>query len=922
MLIYGSVSWAQLRKTVDISFIHGLETALPPVELTLQNGVIQKILTKEKKYTLYLTSDFSEGVLEVGCVGYSSLQIPIRFGKKQNHIDLGSWSLQPEEPEELRLPIVSLADWEAQQTVADREQLGWVLQAQRDPFLTAAAFQFSSAFFRLRGLDTSHQSIRINGIPMNNPVSQRPNWSQWGGLNDFTNAAALQYYGLEPSDFDMGGALGSIHWELKPSSLRQGTKFSQAFSNANYRYRTMFSQVGYEKDWNYGLLLSMRQGEEGYQEGTSYRAYSLAALLERQWNAQHQSWIAFVYTPSRRGRSAPLTQEVFDLKGRRYNPYWGWYKGKKRNARTKETQAPQLFLSHLFQPQENTQWRLNYSLAWVRVGQTRIFHHGSWIEGGALVGGGFNPDPVYYQKLPSYFLREPSHLDYEKNYWARERLLNDGQLNWERFYQSNVEQTAAIYALLSDEEVALQNSFSLQFQKKLSPLWRFSSEWLSQLSQTRFSARPTSLLGASLVYNLYPYAQTISEAPHNLLASDAAVEKGEAFGYDYALQLLGHQWNARVFMEKPGLVLFLAAQMGYQSHFRQGYFQNGRYPETSYGKGAKQHLWSSHWKAALTYSLSGLHHFNLRLGYQSLPPSLGAQYLNPRERHFVNPFTANENILALEAKYQLTTEQWRAQFTSYFIDHQKGHRQGFYYADGIRGQKAFFVQEHLNNIHQTRLGIEFAGRYQPLEEVSIDWGMALGRFRYQNNPQLLQLTDPSPESEQAGFRNGWQDFGLSYLKGYPIARGLQQAFSLGFTYNDPKYWRMGFTFNHFRKAYVAANAFRRTQNFYQDFDGHVFVDYNPQQANALLEPEELPSHSTLNLIGSKSWKWGKQYFGFFISLQNVLNTHYKTGGFEQARNANYRTLVADQARTKPLFASKYWWGRGITFFTSIYYRFP
>ena len=66
MLIYGSVSWAQLTKTVDISFIYGLETALPPVELTLQNGVIQKILTKEKKYTLYLTSDFSEG--DVSCI--------------------------------------------------------------------------------------------------------------------------------------------------------------------------------------------------------------------------------------------------------------------------------------------------------------------------------------------------------------------------------------------------------------------------------------------------------------------------------------------------------------------------------------------------------------------------------------------------------------------------------------------------------------------------------------------------------------------------------------------------------------------------------------------------------------------------------------------------------------------------------------
>ena len=149
-LIYGSVLCAQPPKTVHISFTYGLETTVPAVELHLQKGVIQKILTNKKGYTLYLNSDFSEGLLEVECVGCSALQIPIRFGKKQNHIDLGNWSLRPEEPEELHLPMVSLADWEAQQTGTDREQLGWVLQAQRDPFLTAAAFQFSSAFFRLR----------------------------------------------------------------------------------------------------------------------------------------------------------------------------------------------------------------------------------------------------------------------------------------------------------------------------------------------------------------------------------------------------------------------------------------------------------------------------------------------------------------------------------------------------------------------------------------------------------------------------------------------------------------------------------------------------------------------------------------------------------------------------------------------------
>ena len=36
-----------------------------------------------------------------------------------------------------------------------------------------------------------------------------------------------------------------------------------------------------------------------------------------------------IFTPNRRGKSSPNTQEVFDLKGIKYNDYWGFLNGKK-----------------------------------------------------------------------------------------------------------------------------------------------------------------------------------------------------------------------------------------------------------------------------------------------------------------------------------------------------------------------------------------------------------------------------------------------------------------------------------------------------------------------------------------------------------------------------------------------------------------
>jgi hypothetical protein len=49
----------------------------------------------------------------------------------------------------------------------------------------------------------------------------------------------------------------------------------------------------------------------------------------------------------------------------------------------------------------------------------------------------------------------------------------------------------------------------------------------------------------------------------------------------------------------------------------------------------------------------------------------------------------------------------------------------------------------------------------------------------------------------------------------------------------------------------------------------------------------------------------------------VLDEVYKTGGFEQRRNANYRELRDDMALDIPVFESNYWYGRGTTYFLNL-----
>lgn len=56
-----------------------------------------------------------------------------------------------------------------------------------------------------------------------------------------------------------------------------------------------------------------------------------------------------IYAQNSRGKNSPNTKEVNDLMGIKYNSYWGWQDGKKRNSRDKDVEEPIVMLSQLLE---------------------------------------------------------------------------------------------------------------------------------------------------------------------------------------------------------------------------------------------------------------------------------------------------------------------------------------------------------------------------------------------------------------------------------------------------------------------------------------------------------------------------------------------------------------------------------------------
>src|SRR5687767_4228320 len=134
------------------------------------------------------------------------------------------------------IPTVSLDDNDLGDVSA--QNVSSILTAGRDPFFTAASFNFSPVRFRIRGYESDHFSTYMNGIPMENLDNGFTPYGLWGGLNDVLRNRETTL-GLRTTTFGYGNLGGSTFLDTRASRQRKQTSFNYALSNRNYSHRWM-----------------------------------------------------------------------------------------------------------------------------------------------------------------------------------------------------------------------------------------------------------------------------------------------------------------------------------------------------------------------------------------------------------------------------------------------------------------------------------------------------------------------------------------------------------------------------------------------------------------------------------------------------------------------------------------------------------
>lgn len=872
---------------------------------------------------IFILEDINTGnqVVIISYTGYISQRFPVEVLENQA-IDLGTILLEEDYASQMQEGLISLTENDLGDDNANTETSSGLLQATKDPFQQAAAFNWGQAFYRTRGLDNEYGRTLINGIVMNKIYDGRPQWGNWGGLNDATRNQEF-HSGSTPSDYTFGGILGTQAITTRASHIRKGAKAGFSLSNTNYTWRpyAIYSSGLNENGWAYALSASYRGANEGYWEGTNYDALSFFASIEKKFNDHHSLNLTAIYAKNKRAKNSPVTDEQVDLKGFKYNSYWGWQNGDKRNSRYKDVEEPIFMLTHYWKIDENNHLTTTASYQFGHIANSRLGYN-----------AGYNPDPAYYRKLPSYALNKYVSKTGE---WtpdkelAKEKaadFIEGGQVDWENIYNINtgrVDKLSQVY-LYEDRSEDRTLSFNSNFKSNLNNNITFSAGInYAHLKSSNFK-KMIDLLGGERFLDQDTFQEGYKK-DSDLNNPNRFVTTSDKFGYNYDVLANVIDVFSQFEFNYTQFDFYVAQNIGYTSYERDGIYKSPIYPDNSYGKSGKKDFNSFGFKGGLTYHITGRHALDLNVAYYNQAPSIRNTFSNIRINNAVTKDLSNEDIFSIDGSYIVRTPKLKARLTGYLSEIKNNTQINFYYADGVgiideKGELlsasgGAFVSEILTGINKRNLGLELGAEYQITQTIKATAAAGFGQSFYTNNPTIQLNSDQVAQTF---------DYGKAYLKNYKIANGPQTALSFGLEYRDPSFWWLSANINYMDNNYINTSALRRTDNFVMDpnFPGQQLPDISPERMESMLKQEKLNDFTLINLTGGKSWRLpNRNIVGFFASINNIFNKHYKTGGFEQTRNANYKQEILNTNSGINTFGNKYWYGYGRNFFVNVYYNF-
>ena len=919
----------------------------------------------------FMFRDLADGnyILSIGADGYTSTRVNVKVeqGLIRNLMFVTLGPAQTLKSSELDASSFSEFDLDD----SGYSDAPTILYANNDVYADMVGFGFSAIRFKNRGYASETQDIYLAGVPMNDALTGYTPFSLWSGLNEAMRSKDATL-GMESLSYGLGGYNGLTNISGQPYDVRPGWRFSLLSNSALYRLRVMATYASGELDsgWSYAFNASARLGGNDWVEGVYYRSFAFYAGVNKRFGDMHRLSLTAFATPGNRGAQNASTQEVYDLMGdNMYNSNWGYQNGKVRNSRVRKTFEPIITLKYDYTPSEDFSasatllYRTGYN------GYTAL----DWYDA-------MDPRPDYYKNLPSYFFMEDDDYNrenFEKAAWAEyawthhtPEYANYQHLNWDRLYNVNYANPDGRSKYALEERRVDQNDVNLagNIDWNIDRHFNLKAGAQFKFNRTENYKRMNDLLGGRYYLNIDSFAERDFASNEALIQNDLdyfldhneaeKITRGGKYGYDYLAQIRRANVWANGSYNLGGFTANLAANIGYDSFWRDGLVRKGLFaglddngqpieyagrvlttydkdgnPVTSKGKSdvAEFLTWSA--KLSLAYELAGGHRFSVNAGYFNDAPTFSQAFVSARTRNTMVDGLTTVKTFSSDVNYQYSNNGYNLRVTGFYTKINDQTDVMSFYDDSQHS----FTNFAMTGIDQRHMGIEL-GVQVPLfvEGLSISGVLSWGEYIYTSNPHMVQTVDNSaeiirdedvpywksqPVYKIAGYIDGApvydKDADGNYIiegeKKHYVPSTPQLAAAIGLNYNI-NYWFFEVTGQYFAHSYLDMNPLYRTAFACGGGDGVI----TPEEVNYMAAQEEFDPAFLLNLSIGKSWYIGRKYnIGFSLNVQNILNNKdVKTGGYEQTR------LISSYEKDRYYrFDPKYFYMYGANYMLNIYFRF-
>jgi hypothetical protein len=847
-------------------------------------------------------------LISIAVPGYETRDTPIPAvtGKvwQMGAVDLKRSETIPTRPSMQDIPVIELteADFDEEAT----GNVSALLQASRDPFLRAAAFQFSAARFRIRGYESRYTSVLLNGVSANDPRNGDVFWSEWAGLNDVMrvqdNIVGLVYTGETMAN--MGGI---TTFDTRAHKQRKQIRASYSVSNRTYTNRAMatYSTGWLKNDWAFSFSGSRRWAQEGYIPGTFFDGWSYFLSADKRIAKNHIINLTVIGAPLKRGRSIGNTKEQNEIAGSNfYNPYWGYQDGKKRNSRALDTHQPMAILRYDWKMARNSNLMASFSWQGGHYGTSSL----EWANAR-------DPRAEYYRRWPSSS-EDPNVAMEVYDALAGDESLR--QVDWTAMYEANRNSLTTVNnvdGIEGNSVTGLQSKYMVQdyrsdsrtlqgrvvFQKSFDDRHVFSAGVQGQQLTTDFFKEAVDLLGGDFWLDIDRFAEFDFPNNPDVLQNDLdrpnrVIREGDRFGYDYNIHAQNYQGWAQLFLSGSQVDGFIGAELGYADFYREGNVRTGRFPENSLGNSEVVDFLTWKAKGGLTYKINGRNYITAALFAASNAPDFANGFVSPRTRNDVVSDLPAEQVRGGEIAYRLQSPNFKFSATGYMTEIQDQVNVITFYNDLANT----FGNYILRNIDRRHIGTEWGLDWKILPALELNSAVALGQHYYTDRALATVIQDNTGAAIYTDR--------TVYQKNYRLDGMPQEAYSLGLTYNSSKFWFANIQLNYFRKSFLDFSPDRRTAAAVEG------VEQGSDQWHSIIDQEELPAGFMLNIFGGKSWKIKKTFLYLNVGVNNVLNnTDFITGGFEQLR-------FDDESRQVSRFPNRYFYAFGMNYFVNLSVR--